>query len=153
MNINIPENFNFPFLARTPQEFWTRWHMSLTTWCQDHIFFNLYRLNLLHFRKAGEWLILIPPIFVTFIIIGIWHGNTWAWFFYGVSHAIAIYLNALLKKPFGIIIKKLSYQNSILTIFFDNLGRIFTFSFVSLTLICVLPQEIMFSYLNQIIGL
>ena len=65
--IRLRENFNDPFISSTPSEFWTRWHMSLSSWIRDYVFFPLVMLS-----RHQQWRYL--AILISMVIFGIWHG-------------------------------------------------------------------------------
>lgn len=69
-NIKIINNFHFPFFSTNISDFWKKWHISLTTWMMDYVFTPLSFI-LRDYKKWG----LILSIFITFILIGLWHGG------------------------------------------------------------------------------
>jgi len=68
------ENFNNPYLSLTPTDFWNRWHITLSTWLRDYIFFPLRRALLRSKVKFPSWLVDAVPPLVTMLVSGIWHG-------------------------------------------------------------------------------
>jgi alginate O-acetyltransferase complex protein AlgI len=91
--INAPENFNAPFLAASPSEYWRRWHMTLTQWMTDYVFTPL-RMSLRNMGNLG----LVVSLFVNMVLIGLWHGFYWTFALFGVVHAIYLSLDALTQK-------------------------------------------------------
>jgi D-alanyl-lipoteichoic acid acyltransferase DltB (MBOAT superfamily) len=91
--INGPENFNFPYWAKNLQEFWRRWHMSLTTWLADYLFTPLR----MAFRKLGN-VGLALAIFINMFAVGVWHGPTWTYAAFGGLHGIFMIVSALTLK-------------------------------------------------------
>jgi D-alanyl-lipoteichoic acid acyltransferase DltB (MBOAT superfamily) len=89
VGIKLPENFNHPYLARNPIDFWTRWHMSLTNWIRDYIFTPLY-------KKGVENSIMKPAqlgyvcFFIALFLAGVWHGSTWNFVVFGVLHGCGV---------------------------------------------------------------
>lgn len=83
--INLIDNFNRPFLARNISEFWRRWHISLSSWCNDFI----YNPFIIKFRRWGNHAVILG-IFVTFFIVGIWHGANFTFVILGLLQGIAI---------------------------------------------------------------
>jgi D-alanyl-lipoteichoic acid acyltransferase DltB (MBOAT superfamily) len=85
LGIELILNFNFPYFSRSIPEFWSRWHISLSSWLNDYIFTPL-ALNFRHRGKVGIFI----AIFTTFIISGFWHGaglNFIAWgAYYGLLY-------------------------------------------------------------------
>jgi alginate O-acetyltransferase complex protein AlgI len=88
--IKGPENFDRPFLAGNIQQFWRRWHMSLTTWLTDYLFLPL-RMSLRHLKTAG----LLLAIFITMVAIGIWHGPTWTYLEFGALNGVFMIVSVL----------------------------------------------------------
>jgi D-alanyl-lipoteichoic acid acyltransferase DltB (MBOAT superfamily) len=84
-NIRLPVNFNSPYQAANIQDFWRRWHMTLSTWLRDYIYFPLGG------NKNGEARAFIA-IFITFVIGGVWHGAGWMFLVWGCMHGLALCL-------------------------------------------------------------
>jgi membrane protein involved in D-alanine export len=89
MGINIPMNFNHPYLAPNPQDFWRRFHITLGTWLTDYFFKPLYKyLHNFEFLKGRRLLIQNLAIISTFLLMGIWNGLTWYFIFSGFLFGI-----------------------------------------------------------------
>jgi alginate O-acetyltransferase complex protein AlgI len=86
-----PPNFNAPFSAANIQEFWRRWHMSLTLWLTDYLFMPL-SMTLRDYGQAG----LIGAIFLNMIIIGIWHAFTLNYLVFGILQAVFLSVTVLI---------------------------------------------------------
>ena len=86
----LPENFDRPYLARNVQEFWGRWHMSLGTWFRDYFYNPLLRMlgDITGWRNLT--LVNIVALFVTFTIVGIWHGPSLNFFVFGLTQAVGV---------------------------------------------------------------
>ncbi len=85
LGINILENFNFPFLSQNITEYWKRWHMSLSKWFNQNLYFPLsYQFRSL--KKFGTSL----AVFIVFMISGFWHGTSLNYWFWGMLHALAL---------------------------------------------------------------
>lgn len=84
--INLMRNFNFPYFSRSIPEFWRRWHISLTTWFRDYIYFPLGG------SRCDKWKI-IRNVYIVWAISGLWHGANWTFVCWGLFHAtlLAIY--------------------------------------------------------------
>jgi alginate O-acetyltransferase complex protein AlgI len=89
--IEGPQNFNAPFSAVNIQEFWRRWHMSLTLWLTDYLFTPL-SMTLRDYGQAG----LIGAILLNMIIIGIWHAFTLNYLVFGILQAIFLSVTVLI---------------------------------------------------------
>lgn len=74
MGINLRENFNAPYLARNLGDFWRRWHMSLSTWFRDYVYFPLG-------GNRGA-----VAIMTVFLLSGLWHGANWTFVVWGGLH-------------------------------------------------------------------
>ncbi len=139
IGINVMENFNRPFQAKNIIDFWGRWHISLTTWIRDFLFYPLVS------QAHGKFSLPII-IFICFVTMGLWHGLTPGFFVFGVYNAIAVLLHLLIAKkarfiPKNIVTSALAY---ILNMFF----------FVSLPMVFLLPLsfEGSWQYLSAILG-
>jgi D-alanyl-lipoteichoic acid acyltransferase DltB (MBOAT superfamily) len=84
--VRLPENFNFPFLSRNLQDFWNRWHISFAHWFRDYIYFVLLRWLRVNARWLSDLSANLGAIFVTFFLMGAWHGDGLNWLLYGVYH-------------------------------------------------------------------
>jgi alginate O-acetyltransferase complex protein AlgI len=90
--IELIINFKFPYFSRSIPEFWSRWHISLTSWMNDYIFLPLS----FKFRKHGKWGLFCATI-ITFALSGFWHGAglqyiSWG-LFYGFLFIPAVFMN------------------------------------------------------------
>ncbi len=81
--IRLPENFNFPFIASSPSEFWKRWHISLSTWIRDYIYIPLGGGRVSPVRKSLNLLFAMG-------LCGLWHGSSWNFVLWGVLHGLAL---------------------------------------------------------------
>ncbi len=91
VGIKLPENFNYPFLRRNLQQFWANWHMSLTAWLTDYIYWPLAR-KLRHIRRLRSMPVTNSNIciIVTFMVCGLWHGDGINFFLWGLYHGIGL---------------------------------------------------------------
>lgn len=86
----MPENFNRPYLARNVQDFWTRWHMSFSTWIRHYVFTPLSKRLLAAAPPALEGPLLALAVLMTFVIVGAWHGTTLNFIVFGLLHGAAV---------------------------------------------------------------
>ena len=77
---DLMRNFNFPYFSRSIPEFWRRWHISLTTWFRDYIYFPLGG------SRCEMWKI-IRNVYIVWGISGLWHGANWTYVCWGLFHA------------------------------------------------------------------
>lgn len=80
------ENFNYPYLARGVSDFWRRWHISLSNWFRDYLFYPLERLR----HGAAGWQAV--NILIVFLATGLWHGTTVNFIIWGLLHGMALVL-------------------------------------------------------------
>ena len=109
--IRLRENFRQPYMARSVSEFWQRWHISLGTWMRDYVFYPLAlsrpfaRLQKTLKRKVGPYLGKTFPAFLAsflvFVLVGIWHGASWKFVFYGLYQAAFVSTETLFEKPYA----------------------------------------------------
>lgn len=83
---HLMRNFNFPYFSRNIPEFWRRWHISLTTWFRDYIYFPLGG------SRCNKWKT-IRNVYIVWGISGLWHGANWTFICWGLFHAslLALY--------------------------------------------------------------
>lgn len=82
LGFNITQNFHFPYFATSIKEFWRRWHISLTSWFTEYVYFSLGGNRVNH---KSRWLFNISMIF---LLSGIWHGAAWGFIIWGALHAV-----------------------------------------------------------------
>jgi alginate O-acetyltransferase complex protein AlgI len=93
MGFRLMENFNYPFLATNLQDFWNRWHISLTSIVRDYVFTPLYHFSAAHFRPRWQFAAAMAVYFFSMMLIALWHGTTWGFCVFGVLHgSMLIYL-------------------------------------------------------------
>lgn len=81
-NINLPLNFNSPYKGQNIQDFWRRWHMTLSRWLRDYLYVPLGG------NRKGEARTLVN-LFITFLLGGLWHGAGWTFIIWGALHGAA----------------------------------------------------------------
>jgi D-alanyl-lipoteichoic acid acyltransferase DltB (MBOAT superfamily) len=106
---NLMRNFAFPYFSRDIADFWRRWHISLSTWLRDYVFFPLRR-KLLRQKKLPAWAIQSLPPFVTMLVSGIWHGTNWTFIVWGALHGWYLILETNIKPPVDIFFEKAHSQ-------------------------------------------
>ncbi len=122
--INLMDNFNRPFLARSVSEYWKRWHISLSSWCNDFI----YNPFIVKYRRFGNGAA-IPGLFLTFFIVGIWHGANMTFVVLGLLQGIAIVYEYYTKR-FRVRLASKFKKNTV-----ETLGRLLVFLFMSVSMV------------------
>ncbi|MCX5704262.1 MAG: MBOAT family protein, partial [Candidatus Omnitrophica bacterium] len=96
MGFEIMLNFNLPFFATNPQDFWNRWHISLSTWVKDYIYIPLF----LSLRALKTNLRLYAALILSMLLLGLWHGAAWHFIVMGLYWGVVLVLYALSKPVF-----------------------------------------------------
>lgn len=86
---NLMRNFDFPYFSRSIPEFWRRWHISLTSWFRDYIYFPLGG------SRCAKWKC-IRNVFIVWGISGLWHGANWTYVNWGLFHAMILVIYIIL---------------------------------------------------------
>lgn len=84
LGFKLSENFNSPYRAQDLPDFWRRWHISLSNWLRDYLFFSIAGL------RARNALALYGGLVVTMLIGGLWHGATWTFVIWGFIHGLGL---------------------------------------------------------------
>jgi D-alanyl-lipoteichoic acid acyltransferase DltB (MBOAT superfamily) len=96
LGFETSENFRLPYLSLTPTEFWNRWHITLSTWLRDYVFFPVRRALMRSRIRLPQWLVLsIPPI-ATMFVSGLWHGAGRTFVVWGLYYGVLISVYQLL---------------------------------------------------------
>lgn len=100
--IELSLNFNLPYFSHNFTEFWTRWHISLSNWLRDYLFFPISRAMMRRSSSGTNLLTLAVPPLVTMLVSGLWHGLSWNLLVWGGLHGLFLLgerLFGLLKRP------------------------------------------------------
>lgn len=124
LGFRLMRNFNNPYLSRSFAEYWSRWHISLSTWFQDYIFTPFVWSNPL--KKISSRFSKPPMrtgLFLVFFVSGFWHGANWTYVIWGLIHALYRCVAATVAKPKKKFYKKYNIpQNNM----FFIIGQILT---------------------------
>lgn len=124
LGFRIEPNFNKPFLATNVVDFWRRWHMTLSGWLNEYVFYPL-SYDLRRSKKRG----IVVAVLITFFISGLWHGPAWTYILWGLSHGIAIAWTMSTQDAFGKIAKTIPKW------LYRFLSIILTFHFLTFSMI------------------
>jgi alginate O-acetyltransferase complex protein AlgI len=78
----LPDNFRWPFGAIGFSDFWRRWHITLTTWMRDYVYASI--------GGSGSMPRVWFSIFITMVLVGLWHGPSWTFVVFGAIHGVAV---------------------------------------------------------------
>jgi alginate O-acetyltransferase complex protein AlgI len=99
LGIQVPANFRAPYTARSITEFWQKWHITLSTWFRDYLFFPLSRFLLRRGRGLRtEWIRALSLV-LTMSLTGIWHGPNWTYLVWGVYQGVLLAIHAQTRSP------------------------------------------------------
>ncbi len=82
IGVTLPENFNYPYWAGNPSEFWARWHMTLSRWVRDYLFFPV------NAKYSGRKGVLYLSLVLIMSAVGLWHGAGWGFVIWGAMHGV-----------------------------------------------------------------
>jgi D-alanyl-lipoteichoic acid acyltransferase DltB (MBOAT superfamily) len=105
LGFDLSRNFDRPYAAASIKEFWTRWHITLSTWLRDYVFLPVayfFSGKLTQNRYFGiktEKIIYVLSITITFFLCGIWHGSGWNYIIWGLLFAFYLSIAHLFKVP------------------------------------------------------
>ncbi len=135
LGIEVVENFDRPFLSRNFREFWTRWHITLSTWIRDMVFTPLSKGIARRLGPRFTDHAIAASIFISFVIVGIWHGFGICFLLFGVTQGIGLvavhYYTGWLKRRLGREGLAVYRQNR----WIQAAGVAATYSYFALTLI------------------
>lgn len=122
LGIELQTNFIRPYLAKTVTDFWRRWHISLTTWFRDYIYFPLGGNRC----SKGRWML---NTMIVFVVSGLWHGAAYTFLIWGAFHGLCMIVE---KQVYGDKLKQMSNRMNLanglrmcLTFMVVNLAWIF----------------------------
>jgi len=93
MGFYLPQNFDSPYKSRNPQEFWRRWHQSLSRWLKGYVYIPLGGNRTLLGRPASKLLASNCNSFLTMLIGGLWHGASWNFVIWGALNGVGMIVN------------------------------------------------------------
>ena len=94
LNIDLTTNFNLPYFASSPTDFWRRWHISLSTWFRDYLYIPLLRRGAEPASRAR----LFSALVIVMLLSGLWHGAAWTFVLWGAYHGMLLVGYRLISK-------------------------------------------------------
>jgi alginate O-acetyltransferase complex protein AlgI len=107
LGITLPENFDSPYTATSPQDFWRKWHISLSTWLRDYLYIPLGG------SRNGPR-VMFFALMTTMLLGGLWHGASWNFVLWGLIHGLLLIIHRVVK------------QNNIVKSLYDSKPRTIT---------------------------
>lgn len=93
LGIKLPMNFNRPYAAENIADFWRRWHITLSNWLRDYLYFSLPGKRIKFFAYIN--------LVITFVLGGLWHGASWNFVMWGALHGVGLAVQRLWQAYFG----------------------------------------------------
>jgi D-alanyl-lipoteichoic acid acyltransferase DltB (MBOAT superfamily) len=103
MGYDLMKNFEAPYLSASISEFWSKWHISLSTWFRDYVYIPLGGNKV----SKSKW---IRNIIIVFLISGMWHGAKYTFLIWGIIHSIYIVIEIIIAPILSSIEKKINYK-------------------------------------------
>ncbi len=88
LGFQFPENFRHPYISTSVQEFWRRWHISLSSWFRDYVYIPLGG------NRGGSWRV-YANLVIVFFLCGLWHGASWSFVIWGLYHGLFLVVERL----------------------------------------------------------
>lgn len=98
MGYHFPENFRTPYFSKSFSEFWTRWHISLSSWLRDYLYIPLGG------NRHGKWATYKNNM-LTMLLGGLWHGANWAFIFWGFLHGLYLIVQRMVTPAWRSIVR------------------------------------------------
>ncbi len=108
LGFDFPWNFRTPYFSKNFSEFWTRWHISLSSWLRDYLYISLG-------GNRGGAFMTYRNLMLTMVIGGLWHGANWTFVFWGFLHGSYLVIQRLISGPLSTIEKKLHLPTWLVT--------------------------------------
>ena len=115
LGFHFLENFNFPYISNNLTEFWRRWHISLTTWFRDYVYFPLGGSRV----KPGR---VVLNLFIVWFLTGLWHGANWTYILWGILYGAVTIAERMWRIP-----KRLAEGPRMILVLYAVLIRVFHF--------------------------
>ena len=133
--LTLPENFNSPFLSKNFLDLWSRWHITLSNWLKFYLFNAVLKALGERFGTRSNMAYLgAIAFFVTFVVMGIWHGTTYIFFVYGLFLGAGVTVNRLWQIWAPQWLGKNGYKNLQQRQWYFQLSRAATLSFLAVAL-------------------
>ena len=126
MGIRLMKNFDHPYTATSIADFWSRWHISLSSWLRDYLYIPLGGNRCSTPRHLFN-------LFFVFLVSGIWHGAAWTFVIWGAIHGLYRIVGSLTQKPRAALVARLGYDEKSAPVVWVR--RVITFALVAFAFI------------------
>jgi D-alanyl-lipoteichoic acid acyltransferase DltB (MBOAT superfamily) len=135
MRVRLPENFDRPFSASSFIDFWNRWHITLSTWLKTYVYNPLLIALMRRFTSATiEPVLGVFSFFVTFFLVGLWHGRTSEFITFGILQGGGVAINKIWQLSLARVLGRKGYKALAANPVYIAAGRGLTFSWFAFTL-------------------
>lgn len=154
LRLELPENFDRPFLSKGYIEFWGRWHMTLSNWLKTYVFSPLL-LGLMRLfpSRSSEPLLGVFAYFVTFFLIGVWHGQTATFLFFGVLQGLGVSVNKLYQIAMTRALGRVRYGALCANVAYSSVSRGLTFGWFAFSTLWFWSTWAQLAHFAAILGL
>lgn len=133
--LRVSENFDYPFLSRNIREFWTKWHMTLSTFMRDMVFSPTSKILVRLWGPKNAHHAVAITIFLVFVLIGLWHGLSWNFLIFGLLHAVGVSANSYYAVFLKRVLTAKQYRAYMDSEVIRVLSIVLTLSFMAFTLL------------------
>jgi alginate O-acetyltransferase complex protein AlgI len=120
LGFKLPKNFNKPYFATSPSDFWRRWHISLSSWLRDYLYIPLGGSNKSDLRTYGNLMIVM-------LLGGLWHGASWNFIIWGILHGSYLGIHRFLSNKFPLLANNSFFRSKIGKILSITITQYFVF--------------------------
>jgi D-alanyl-lipoteichoic acid acyltransferase DltB (MBOAT superfamily) len=153
LRIKLPENFNRPFSSQNCIMFWSRWHITLSSWLQFYVFLPLMLKSVRRWPSpAIEPFLNVFALFVTFLLVGLWHGQTSEFIFFGILLGLGVSLTKLYQVLITKSIGRERYMALGKNWLYNAAARGLTFTWCALTMLWFWSNWAQLGFLTRILG-
>jgi alginate O-acetyltransferase complex protein AlgI len=153
LRLQLPENFNRPFSSQNYLIFWSRWHITLSSWLQSYVFFPLMLKSIRRWPSpVFQPFINVFALFVTFLLVGVWHGQTFAFVFFGVLLGLGVSMTKLYQVLMAKYIGPKRYAALGRNWLYNTAARGLTYSWGALTLLWFWSNWTQLASLTRLLG-
>ena len=142
MGFKIPINFNKPYFATSPSDFWRRWHISLSTWLRDYLYVPLGGNRKSRVRTYLN-------LFIVMFLGGLWHGASWNFVIWGILHGTYLAVHKIISDRFPILGNNRFFRNKIGIVFSIIITQYFVFLALLIILIYFYLRMLLFSPITR----
>jgi alginate O-acetyltransferase complex protein AlgI len=153
LRIKLPENFNRPFSSQNCIIFWSRWHITLSSWLQFYVFLPLMLKSVRRWPSpAIEPFLNVFALFVTFLLVGLWHGQTSEFIFFGILLGLGVSLTKLYQVLMTKSIGRERYMALGKNWLYNAAARGLTFTWCALTMLWFWSNWAQLGFLTRFLG-